>query len=239
MGEIRMPDLNLFCESCGARLNPGSRFCSSCGGQIPANENALPPGPVPNPPIPGHTPSPMQTPAPPSPGSYMPPPQRLNANPPISQPYGLGQYEGTAPTPASPSRKLSGGGLFLCGVLILFASEIVRLVTLHSELLDLLGYVIMLAFALPASLLAIRSRKTGKCTAGLILATLAMVFVLTDAWGLITNTLYVMQHPSELITPEYQRSFLLSKISYAIGHLVSTIAFLKMWISRFQKRSPV
>jgi len=231
-----MNDVKQFCESCGARLNPGNRFCPSCGGQIPVDENAppsgsrVPPPPVLNPTIPGYAPSPIQTP---------PPSPRLNANSPVSPPYEPGQHAGTVRTTASPARWLSGGWFFLCGTLILFASEIVRLVTLHSDLLDLLGYVIILVFALPASLLAIRSRRTGKCTAGLILASLAMVFVLADAWGLITNTIYVMQHPSELITPEYQRSFLISKISYAIGHLVSILAFLMMWISRFQKRSPV
>jgi hypothetical protein len=223
-----MSDLNLFCESCGSRLNPGSRFCSSCGWQIPADENAPPPGSVPFPPVPDPTisdvPSPMQTP---------PPPPMLNENPPVSQPNGPGQFAGTARAPASPIHRLSGGWLFLCGALILFASEIVRLVTLHSDLLDMLGYVIILVFALPASLLAIRSRKTGKCAAALILASVAIVLILADAWGLITNTLYVMQHHSDLITPEYQRSFLINKASYAIGHLVSILGFLTMWISRF------
>jgi hypothetical protein len=163
----------------------------------------------------------------------------LNENPTVSQLNGPGQYADAARTPASPTRRLSGGWLVLCGALILFASEIVRLVTLHSDLLDMLNYVIILGFALPASLLAIRSRKTGKCAAALILGSVAMLLVLADAWGLITNTLYVMQHPSDLITPEYQSNLLISKISYAIGHLVSILGFLTMWISRFQKRNPV
>jgi hypothetical protein len=222
-----MNDLNLFCASCGTRLAPGSRFCSSCGWQIPTDENVLPSAgaplpPAPDPTIPPYAPGPMQTPQ---------PPPMVNEIPIVSQPGGSGQY-------ARSTRRLSGGGLFLFGVLILLGSEIVRLATLHSDLLDMLGYVIILAFALPASLLAIRSRKTGKCAAGLILASVATLLILVDAWGLITNTLYVMQNPSDLITPEYQSKFLISKISYAIGHLISILAFLIMWISLFRKRSP-
>jgi hypothetical protein len=168
---------------------------------------------------------------------YSPPfPAEIYVNPQVPQPYGPAQAEGVARTPAPPVRRLSGGLLFLLGTLVLLGSEIVRLVTLHSDPLDLLNYVIILVFALPASLLAIRSKKNGKCAAALILASLAMVLVLADLRGLITNTIHVMQNPLGAISPELQMSFLINKISYAIGHLVAVIGFLTMWVSLFKAR---
>jgi hypothetical protein len=230
-----MSGLYQFCESCGDRLTPDARFCPSCGRQSSREDNAPSTGggpPAPGPYVPPPAPPQYAPPPPPPP----PPPQVTYGIPQVARPYEPVPAAVAARTPASPGRSLAGGLPFLLGVLILLGSEVVRLVTRHADPLDLLGYVIILAFALPASLLAIRSKRTGKCAAALVLACLAMVFVLTDLWGLITNSIFVMQNPLGDLSPEYQRSFMLSKVSYALGHLVAILAFVTMWISLPRKR---
>jgi|WetSurMetagenome_2_1015567.scaffolds.fasta_scaffold375686_1 hypothetical protein len=195
------------------------RFCINCGFRLPPSGQFCPSC---GQPLTAEKPPAVdQTPPPP------PEPPQLQ-----QQPVAPGQPQPQIP----PARRLSGGVLFLLGALILLGSEVVRLVTLHADPLDMLGYVIILGFSLPASVLAIRSAKTGKCKGALILASLAMVFILLDLRGLVVNGIHVMENPLGIITPEQQSSFVINKISYAIGHLVAIVAFLIMWGSLLRKR---